>query len=161
MNFCLKRQHCFVCAVLLFISLFFVVLFWIFNYIPDFFCHPFLHTNRRPNCGHGARVYSCFAPTEKVWMVFSAEIRVAELWKQHKCPVFNALHTQTLPAHDSKVLLPGVGCFSKTDLYSPALHLPVWSRAWDVASVWGLARSINVFHNQCESEFAICSWFAH
>lgn len=156
MNFCLKRQHCFVCAVLLFISLKKKSLI-IFQKI--FFMSRILHTNGRPNCG--ARVYSCFAPTEEVWMVFRAEIRVAELWEQHKCPVFNALHTQTLPAHNSKVLLPGLGCSSKTDLYSPALHPPLLSRAWDVASVWGLARSINVFHNQCESEFAICSWFAH
>lgn len=54
-------------------------------------------------------------------MVFSAEIRVAEPWKQHKHPGFIALLTQTLPAHNSKVLLPALGSFPRTDLYFPCI----------------------------------------
>lgn len=151
MNFCLKRQHCFVCAVLLYISLFFLI----FNYIPDFFfLSPFLHTNGRPNCGHGAHVYSCFCT--QVWMVLvlRSEWLSPEGSRNVQC-LMSCTHKP------SQLTIPGCWAVPQDRFVFPALHLPLWSRPWDVASVWGLARSINVFHNQCESEFAICSWFAH
>lgn len=82
MNFCLKRQPCFVCPVLLFLSpsfFFYLITFQIF-----FFCH-LLHTNLRPNCGHGASVYSWFASMEQVRVGFNTEITA-----ERKCLMYRA-----------------------------------------------------------------------